>query len=431
MGVATKVTETYEASFDSIWKAVQEFKPDILLPGLAFDLYTAHAIGQVLQIPVIYCPLSIQATLLPSAQVTTDMNEPCLHFQAALFGLKALQFMIYRKFAPIARMKLADQLQGAPLWMDSYKHGVDEIVKPSAVVLVQNSEHFKPCPSDFPACFVERSRQTGFWIVSKEQQLGLAGDSNGFIQNLMSRTQTERSHFGGSAWASVGKFLDESPEPPVYIGWGSMLAISAEHMVDLAVGALKESKKRGIIVGGWAKLNVGLLTDQSLVDYAAQAVLFVDSAPHEMLFPRCSVTIHHGGMGTTVAAMRSGKPTIVTPMIYDQFENSRMVQDSGAGIGMAAFKKATAKSLADAICKCTTDEVMKGKSRALGEALRAEDGLQNALSSIDTFVRDELDTGKWRASFEATLRRRSQPAMGRISWFCKMRSAAPFDHLSP
>merc|ERR1712137_525260 len=140
-----------------------------------------------------------------------------------------------------------------------------------------------------------------------------------------------------------------SPEPPVYLGWGSMIAQSPEHMADLAVRALMLANKRGIVLGGWANLHAGLLTDQSLIDYAAQAVLFVDKAPHEMLFPRCAVTVHHGGMGTTVAAMRSGRPTIVTPCIFDQFENARMVQESGAGIGMVKFKKISGQSLADAI----------------------------------------------------------------------------------
>merc|ERR1719203_2496128 len=105
MAIARKVTAEYEASFDGIWAVVQEFKPDILLPGLAFDLYTANVIGQVLKIPVVYCPLSLQATLVPSAHMATDMSEPCSHFAAGLLGMKALQWMIYKAFAVVVRRK--------------------------------------------------------------------------------------------------------------------------------------------------------------------------------------------------------------------------------------------------------------------------------------------------------------------------------------
>lgn len=413
MGLLKKVTETYEASFDAIWKAAQEFKPDILMPGLAFDLYTAHAVGQVLKIPVIYSPLSVQATLLPSANITTDMDEPFWHFQAGLLGLKALQWMIFKKFAKVAHRKLANEVHGVPLFADSYKHMVEEMVKPSAIVLVQNSELIRKLPSDLPACYADRVRPTGCWIISKESQEAQANSND--------------SHFGGASYMEIEQFLAESPEPPVYLGWGSMIAVTPEHMADLAVRALMLSQKRGIILGGWAKLHAGLLADQALIDYAAKNVIFVASAPHEMLFPRCSVTVHHGGMGTTVAALRSGRPTIITPIIFDQFDNARLVQDSGSGVGMPAFRKVTAQTLAEALGQATADEKMKARSQELGDVLRAEDGLQRAVDAIDAFVRDELDTGKWCAAFEETLQNRSKRPMSSLRWFMKMRSSKPFD----
>jgi sterol 3beta-glucosyltransferase len=412
MGIVKQVSETYEASFDAIWEVAQEFKPDILMPGLPFDLYTAHAIGQVMMIPVIYSPLSVQATLIPCASLTTDMDEPFWHFQAGLLGLKALQWMVFKKFAQVAHKRLANELQGAPLFADSYKHMLDEMVKPSAIVLIQNSERIRGLPSDLPACYAERARPTGYWTISKESQ--------------QARASVNDSHFGGGSHAEIERFLAESPEPPVYLGWGSMVAVSPEHMADLAVRTLMLSKKRGIILGGWAKLHPGLLADRALIDYAAKNVLFVASAPHEMLFPRCSVTIHHGGMGTTVAALRSGRPTIITPVIFDQFDNARMVQESGAGCGMPAFKKITARALAEAIRLATTDEKMKTRSEELGEVLRADDGLQRAVDALDAFVRDELETGRWRAAFDETLQNRSKRPMRSLRWFMKMRSSNPF-----
>jgi len=409
--VVNEVVATYEASFDALFSVAREFKPDILMPGHVFDLYTAHVIGQVLKIPVVYCSLTMRGTSIPSVQITTDMREPCWHFQAGLVGLKLLQ-LLYKKFALVAKTKLQGQLQGVPLFAECYKHMVDELAHPSAIVLLQNSEHVKKLPSDWPARCVDRVRPTGFWVISEDAQLTKTGGDNG--------------HFGGSSNAEIARFLDASSDTPACLGWGSMVAISPEHMAELAVRALMLAKMRGIILGGWAKLHAGLLKDQSLVEYAAKAVLFVSSAPHEMLFPRCCATVHHGGIGTMVAALRSGKPTIVTPVLYDQFENARTVQESGAGIRMPNFRKTTAQALADALCRATTDETMKAKSHAMGEALHREDGLEMALDALNAFVRDELNTGKWRIAYGQVLMHRGKQPVGCLSWYRKMCSYDPF-----
>merc|ERR1719424_1490649 len=98
--------------------------------------------------------------------------------------------------------------------------------------------------------------------------------------------------------------------------------------------------KRGIILGGFAQLEsrssrtsaVANESDEAaLVAYMAEKILFVRTAPHEWLFPRCAVSVHHGGSGTTAVALRSGKPTIITPCFLDQFGNAEMVARCGCG----------------------------------------------------------------------------------------------------
>lgn len=45
----------------------------------------------------------------------------------------------------------------------------------------------------------------------------------------------------------------------------------------------------------------------------------VRGAPHEALLPRCAAVMHHGGAGTTAAALRAGTPQLVCPLHFDQF----------------------------------------------------------------------------------------------------------------
>ncbi|CAJ1963621.1 unnamed protein product [Sphenostylis stenocarpa] len=46
---------------------------------------------------------------------------------------------------------------------------------------------------------------------------------------------------------------------------------------------------------------------------------FSGSVPYGWLFPKCAAVIHHGGSGTTAAALQAGTPQVVCPFVLDQF----------------------------------------------------------------------------------------------------------------
>lgn len=52
-------------------------------------------------------------------------------------------------------------------------------------------------------------------------------------------------------------------------------------------------------------------------------------APFSQLLPRAALTVHHGGVGTTHAAMRAGRPMIVVPHAHDQYDNAARVRRLG------------------------------------------------------------------------------------------------------
>jgi UDP:flavonoid glycosyltransferase YjiC (YdhE family) len=52
---------------------------------------------------------------------------------------------------------------------------------------------------------------------------------------------------------------------------------------------------------------------------------------HQSLFSRVDLLVHHGGAGTTAAALRSGVPQLVVPHIVDQFFHGRRVAELGLG----------------------------------------------------------------------------------------------------
>ncbi len=99
-----------------------------------------------------------------------------------------------------------------------------------------------------------------------------------------------------------------------------------EEMTADILEALRITGQRGLLQTGW-----GQLTASALPDCAFQ----IDSAPHDWLFPRMSMIVHHGGAGTTASALRAGLPSLVVPFTADQpFWGQRMAEP---GVGPGPF----------------------------------------------------------------------------------------------
>jgi len=259
------------------------------------------------------------------------------------------------------------------------------------------SAHICPKPSDFPPAFSKKCLSSGFWVIDQETQSALS--------------QKKDAHFGGDEIEKLEQFIAAATDPPVYLGWGSMIAISPEHMAALAVRALKQTGIRGIILGGFAQLQPSHLEAAAdaaeLGAYARDNVLFVKTAPHEWLFPRCKIVVHHGGAGTTAAGRRAGVPSVITPCFADQFDNAALMQASGAGIGLAQFKKLSANDLAVALRACAEPKVAS-RAKELGKLLHSEDGVLNAEKAITSFMETEVATGAWLQKHEMRMQERER-----------------------
>jgi len=199
------------------------------------------------------------------------------------------------------------------------------------------------------------------------------------------------------------RFLAAGP-PPVYIGWGSMVAKSGQHMTELACRALYLAGERGVVLQGWARLDPTIL-DADAPDFAALEayvranVLFADELPHEWLFPRCKLTVQHGGAGTTQATLKAGIPTVITPVITDQYTNRRNVRERGVGIGCSRLVDLTAQELASAIARAQGAGV-KSRAAQLGEAMRTENGIKAAVERIKEHIAIKVRSGIWRDDFD-------------------------------
>lgn len=163
-------------------------------------------------------------------------------------------------------------------------------------------------------------------------------------------------------------------ETPISIGFGSMLSTDPSELSRILSQALARTGKRAVVLGGRSDGELSIASDD---------VYVTDQAPHDWLFPKMSAVVHHGGAGTTAASLRAGKPTVVCSFFADQPFWGQRVADLGAGPAPLARKTLTVDGLVAAIEQACSDTTMQRKAAALGERLRAEDGVGATVTSIE------------------------------------------------
>jgi sterol 3beta-glucosyltransferase len=112
------------------------------------------------------------------------------------------------------------------------------------------------------------------------------------------------------------------------------------------------------------------------------------SIPHEWLFKRISVAIHHGGLGISMNCIRAALPMIAIPAIgvNDQRFWAHRIEKSGVGIHFVVSNKNKrfAKQLVSAIKKAMHSDHIRARVTEMSIKVKAENGLQNTLEIISS-----------------------------------------------
>jgi sterol 3beta-glucosyltransferase/vancomycin aglycone glucosyltransferase len=163
--------------------------------------------------------------------------------------------------------------------------------------------------------------------------------------------------------------------PPVYMTLGSMMAGSDEKQtLALLVSAVRAASVRAIVqTPSWAPL--GFDSDNQLH--------FISAAPHASVFPHCSAVLHHGGAGTSQAALRAGVPSVVVAHTAEQELWGRELQRLGVAGAPIARRNATAPGLASAIRQVVQSDPMRQTAKSLGARMADEDGVATAVRLIE------------------------------------------------
>jgi sterol 3beta-glucosyltransferase len=209
------------------------------------------------------------------------------------------------------------------------------------------SRHLVPHAEDWPSTI----RTTGFWFLEEQNDWEPPPD--------------------------LIEFLDAG-EPPVSIGFGSMIGRNLEQVTRIVIDAVRECGRRAVLLSGWAGIGDAKLGD---------SIYRLEAAPHEWLYPRVAAAVHHGGAGSTAASLRAGLPTVIVPHLGDQPFWGRRVNALGAGPKPIPRNKLTATGLAAAIASAITNQNIKRRAEDLGAKIRVEYGIGQAVEMIGQYLR--------------------------------------------
>ncbi|WP_341531457.1 glycosyltransferase (plasmid) [Nostoc sp. UHCC 0302] len=170
-------------------------------------------------------------------------------------------------------------------------------------------------------------------------------------------------------------YLEQGP-PPVCFGFGSMTLPNPDKLAYFILEALKKTHQRSIILSGWGNVGRTVGIKDSLRAFVRKEV------PHDWLFPQVSAVVHHGGASTTAAVLRAGIPSVTLPFFADQPIWGEKLTRLGVSPPPIPYKKLSTETLAEAIEVVLGDEVMKKKAQDLGQKIRGEDGVANAVEAF-------------------------------------------------
>jgi MGT family glycosyltransferase len=104
--------------------------------------------------------------------------------------------------------------------------------------------------------------------------------------------------------------------------------------------------------------------------------------PQTTLLPLVDLVITHGGNNTTTEAFHHGKPMVVLPLFWDQYDNAQRVHETGFGVRLPTYDFEDAQ-LTGAIDRLLADDALRSRMAREAEQIRSRDGRARAADILE------------------------------------------------
>ncbi|MDX1870573.1 glycosyltransferase [Mycolicibacterium sp. 120266] len=157
----------------------------------------------------------------------------------------------------------------------------------------------------------------------------------------------------------------------IYLSLGSLGGADVELMQRL-VDVLGTTRHRYIV-------SMGPQADRITL---ADNMIGAQMLPQTKVIPQVDLVISHGGNNTVTETLHFGKPLIVLPLFWDQYENAQRIDELGFGIRLNTYGFAD-QDLTAAVERLLADDELRAKLVGIGAAIRARDGLRVGADAIE------------------------------------------------
>ncbi len=167
----------------------------------------------------------------------------------------------------------------------------------------------------------------------------------------------------------------EAGERPVYVGLGSFNDAGGVRWLELLGKASRLAGRRivaPVVPGG----------PRGVVD---EWLCTLGAVPHDALLPLLAGSVHHGGAGTTAAAMRAGVPSACVPAAFDQPYHGRRLAELDVGPAPVPLPRITAERLAELVAAVAGDRY-RARASEVGRIARGVDGTAATLVELDRLL---------------------------------------------
>jgi MGT family glycosyltransferase len=159
--------------------------------------------------------------------------------------------------------------------------------------------------------------------------------------------------------------------PLVYLSLGSLGSADVELMRTL-IASLAGSRYRVIVSKGPQHDQLEL----------ADNMVGEEFLPQTSVLPQVDLVITHGGNNTVTECLFFGRPMVVLPLFWDQYDNAQRIHETGFGIRLDTYGHAP-DDLTRAIEKLLADEELGQRLGATSARLQQKPGTAAAADLIE------------------------------------------------
>jgi MGT family glycosyltransferase len=139
-----------------------------------------------------------------------------------------------------------------------------------------------------------------------------------------------------------------------------------------------------LVVIGWNPLAAE--DKAKLIAALPKNTRLLNFVPFDTVLPRTELMIHHGGMGTTHAALIHGIPQIVVPHAADQRGQARRVAQAKVGLNLTAHDVKHGM-LVEGVKAIAHDEKVRQTARDLAAEMASLGGAERAAEALERIVK--------------------------------------------